>query len=428
MRKHRLKHGLRQRVALALAIFCIFFVSIFGISLYVVSGDIEEDHIEQILRMEMEHLIYRYEQHHDIRPQIGSNLEGYIITSIADEKKLPSYLQGLNFDYHTIFLRQEEIRVAVKHINEIKFLVAYRIGLHEVRQRELRLILVISLVIVITVVFVVGHMLAGLVVKQVTQLADRVRRLAPGNINGEKLSQPGQDDEIALLARLIDDYQVRITRMLRREQEFTANLSHELRTPITTIQTSCELLLTEPNLPERTYRRIKMIEGASARMGEHIQALLFLAREQDLGEIELVNITECILEIVDSLQNEISQKQLRFQINVPNNATLKLNRQALNIVLINLIRNAVQYTEEGFITVEFRDRQLSIIDSGIGIEPASMPFLYDRFFRATTQGRGLGIGLAIVKRICDYYEWRIEVDSKPGRGTTFKLTFPLSTF
>ncbi|HNA70872.1 MAG TPA: ATP-binding protein, partial [Nitrosomonas sp.] len=48
--------------------------------------------------------------------------------------------------------------------------------------------------------------------------------------------------------------------------------------------------------------------------------------------------------------------------------------------------------------------------------------------RATTQGRGLGIGLAIVKRICDYYEWRIEVDSKPGRGTTFKLTFPLSTF
>ncbi|HNC41220.1 MAG TPA: HAMP domain-containing sensor histidine kinase, partial [Nitrosomonas sp.] len=307
-------------------------------------------------------------------------------------------------------------------------LVAYRIGLHEVRQRELRLILVISLVIVITVVFVVGHMLAGLVVKQVTQLADRVRRLAPGNINGEKLSQPGQDDEIALLARLIDDYQVRITRMLRREQEFTANLSHELRTPITTIQTSCELLLTEPNLPERTYRRIKMIEGASARMGEHIQALLFLAREQDLGEIELVNITECILEIVDSLQNEISQKQLRFQINVPNNATLKLNRQALNIVLINLIRNAVQYTEEGFITVEFRDRQLSIIDSGIGIEPASMPFLYDRFFRATTQGRGLGIGLAIVKRICDYYEWRIEVDSKPGRGTTFKLTFPLSTF
>ncbi|HNC40607.1 MAG TPA: sensor histidine kinase, partial [Nitrosomonas sp.] len=124
MRKHRLRHGLRQRVALALAIFCIFFVSIFGISLYVVSGDIEEDHIEQILRMEMEHLIYRYEQHHDIRPQIGSNLEGYIITSIADEKKLPSYLQGLNFDYHTIFLRQEEIRVAVKHINEIKFLVA----------------------------------------------------------------------------------------------------------------------------------------------------------------------------------------------------------------------------------------------------------------------------------------------------------------
>ena len=63
--------------------------------------------------------------------------------------------------------------------------------------------------------------------------------------------QPGQDEEVAQLAHALDDYQNRITRMLRREQEFTANVSHELRTPITTILTSCELLATEPSLPER---------------------------------------------------------------------------------------------------------------------------------------------------------------------------------
>lgn len=87
-------------------------------------------------------------------------------------------------------------------------------------------------------------------------------------------------------------------------------------------------------------------------------------------------------------------------------------------------RNAVQYTEQGFIRVEFYHRRLSISDSGIGIEPAYLPLLYERFFRGSTQGEGLGIGLAIVKRICNYYDWLIEVDSTPGKGTTFHITFP----
>jgi signal transduction histidine kinase len=83
----------------------------------------------------------------------------------------------------------------------------------------------------------------------------------------------------------------------------------------------------------------------------------------------------------------------------------------------------VQYTESGFIRVEFNNQRLSISDSGIGIEPAYLPLLYERFFRGSTQGQGLGIGLAIVKRICNHYGWGIEVDSTPGQGTTFHIIF-----
>jgi signal transduction histidine kinase len=232
------------------------------------------------------------------------------------------------------------------------------------------------------------------------------------------------DAEVAQLANALDDYQNRIRRMLQREQEFTANVSHEMRTPITTILTSCELLVTEPNMPEKVCTRIGMIESAATRMGEQLQALLFLAREQALGVTELVSIAECVYDAAEHLRPEIARKQLDFEVDVELDAALTLNRQALQTALVNLLRNAVQYTSQGSVKVKFKGRQLTISDSGIGIESSYLPFLFERFFRGSTQGEGLGIGLAIVKRICDHYGWLIEVDSTPGHGATFHITFP----
>jgi signal transduction histidine kinase len=418
------KRGLRLRVALAFAIFCIVVVGTLGISLYIASDDIEEAHIEQIIETEMDYLLQRYNERGDFVPQVGSNLEKYIIHDSAEESQLPPYLQGLNYRRHKVFRGPEEVRVAVRHVDGVKFLVAYEIGLHDQRQQELRLLIVLSLLSVVGVALVVGYLLAGLLVKQVTDLAERVRHLAPGDVQGATMIQPGQDEEVAQLAHALDDYQNRITRMLRREQEFTANVSHELRTPITTILTSCELLVTEPGLSERARVRIGMIEAAATRMGEQLQALLFLAREQALGIMEPVALAECVYDAAEPVCTEIYRKRLTFEVAVEPKAVLTLNRQALHTALVNLLRNAVQYTERGFIRVNFSQNRISISDSGIGIEPFYLPLLYERFFRGSAQGEGLGIGLAIVKRICDHYGWIIEVDSTPGQGATFHITFP----
>ena len=418
------KRGLRLRVALAFAVFCIVVVGTLGISLYIASDDIEEAHIEQIIETEMDYLLQRYRERADFVPQVGSNLEKYIVHDSSEESHLPPYLRGLNYRRHKVFRGPEEIRVAVRHVDGVKFLVAYEIGLHDQRQQELRLLIVLSLLSVVGVALIVGYLLAGLLVRQVTDLAERVRHLAPGDVQGATMIQPGQDEEVAQLAHALDDYQNRITRMLRREQEFTANVSHELRTPITTILTSCELLATEPNLSERARVRIGMIEAAATRMGEQLQALLFLAREQALGIMEPVALAECVYDAVEPVCTEIYRKRLIFEVAVEPKAVLTLNRQALHTALVNLLRNAVQYTERGFIRVNFSQSRLSISDSGIGIEPFYMPLLYERFFRGSSQGEGLGIGLAIVKRICDHYGWIIDVESTPGKGATFHITFP----
>lgn len=418
------ENSLRYRVAVALTTFSVFIVGTLCIILYFVSDNIEEEHIEQVIEMEMDHLVQRYKKHSDFIYQVGLHLKSYVIHNIDDELQIPTYLRGLNAGYHRIYYGLEDFHVLVRTDQGVKFLVAYRIALHQQRLSKLRVIILFSWFAVVAIAFVVGYLLAGVLVKQVTDLADRVSSLATEGDQTGLLTQPDMDEEVAQLAQALDDYQIRIKRMLQREQEFTANISHELRTPITTILTSCELLVASVDIPARAQHRIKMIESAATRMGEQLQALLFLAREQALGVTEPVAIAECVFDAVEPICTEIYRKGLDFEVNIAPAVTIVLNRQALHTALMNLLRNAVQYTESGFIRVDYNNRRLSVTDSGIGIEPAYLPLLYERFFRGSEQGEGLGIGLAIVKRICNHYGWRIEVDSTPGKGTTFHIIFP----
>ncbi|HNP26171.1 MAG TPA: HAMP domain-containing sensor histidine kinase [Nitrosomonas sp.] len=424
MLRLKIEHGLRLRVANALANFCIITVGALGIILYVASDNIEDAHIRQVIKMEMDHLVHRYRKHSDFYSQIGSHLKSYVIHHVDDELQIPSYYRGLQAGYHRIYYDFEDIHVLVQSIDDVKFLVAYRILLHNKRLSELRLLILLSWVAVVAIAFVVGYVLAGILVKQVTDLAERVKLLAPGDVQGAPLMQPDMDEEVAQLALALDDYQNRIRRMLQREQEFTANISHELRTPITTILTSCELLDAEPDLSEKVRLRIKRIEAATSRMGEQLQALLFLAREQALGVMEPVAIEECVNDAVEPLYPEIHRKKLKFIVNIKPDVIIPLNRQALHTALTNLLRNAIQYTDEGYIRVEYSSGSLSITDTGMGIEPTFLPLLFERFFRGTTHVEGLGIGLPIVKRICNHYGWQINVESQKGQGTTFRITFP----
>ncbi|MDR4651675.1 MAG: HAMP domain-containing histidine kinase [Nitrosomonas sp.] len=419
----RIKHGLRLRVANALANFCIVIVGALCIILYLISDNIEEAHIRQVIEVEMDHLVHRYRKHSDFYSQIGSHLKSYVVRHVDDELQIPPYYRGLNNGYHRIYYDYENIYVLVKSIDNIKFIVAYRITLHTKRLSELRLLILLSWIVVTAIAFVVGYLLAGMLVKQVTDLAGRVRLLAPGDVQGAPLMKSDMDEEVAQLASALDGYQNRIRRMLQREQEFTANISHELRTPITTILTSCELLDAEPGLSDKVRLRIKRIESATTRMGEQLQALLFLAREQALGVMEPVAIAECINDAIEPLYPEIHRKKLKFIVNVSPDIIIPLNRQALHTALTNLLRNAIQYTDEGSIRVDYSNGHLSVTDTGMGIEPAFLPLLFERFFRGTTRVEGLGIGLPIVKRICNHYGWKINVESQVGRGTTFRITF-----
>ncbi|MDT8364309.1 MAG: HAMP domain-containing sensor histidine kinase [Nitrosomonas sp.] len=417
----RIKRNFRLRIAFTITVFSLIIVGLFGVKLYFSSWEIEEDHIRQVMAMEMDYLTHYYQERKGSAPGISSNLQSYIIRDLSEEQNLPGYLRGLNDRHHVAYLGNEELRVSVRFIDGVKFLIAYSTSLHEARQQEFIIQIVVSLAAILIPTFLFGYLLSGILTKQMADLVEQIENLATSDGQEFIRIKPEHGEEVVKLARALKHYQNRLTQMLRREQEFTGNISHELRTPITAILTGCELILTDPNLSEKTTTRVKQIETASRRMSEQIQSLLFLAREQALGIMEPVAISECIHDAAELFMQDIKYKKIFFDVDIPSNMTLVLNRQAIYTVLINLLRNAVQYTEKGFIRVTYGKNVLSIGDSGIGIEPEFLPLLFERFFRGSKTGEGFGIGLVIVKRICDYYNWKIKVISVPGNGTTFQI-------
>lgn len=416
--------GLRLRVALALALTCVLVVSALGITLYTAVEELEDALVEELIQDEANYLMQRYRSDPQL-PQYsgGSFLKTYVVRTPAEEAALPAYVQGLKTGDHEIYPNNREFHVAVREAGDARLYVVYDAGLHEQRVSDFKLLILMSVVAIALASAALSYWLSGLLVNQVTELARRVHRLKPGE-TANPLAQPGQDEEVALLARAFDTYQARIEDMLRREQEFTANASHELRTPLTAIRTSCELLAADPALDEKARNRVAMIGAAAERMTEQIQNLLFLAREQEPGSVEPVPLAAFVTETTEPYRAEIERKGLRLEVEIDAQEILPVNPQALRLALANLIRNAVQYTGRGFVRIRYAARRLTVSDSGVGIAPEHLPRLFDRFYRADAAGGGLGIGLAIVKRICDRYGWHIEVQSHPGRGSAFTIVFP----
>ena len=415
--------GLRLRITLAFAVVCLTVVAALGITLYTAADDLEEALIDQIVSEEALSFVQEYRKNPSYRPSNRNNFEYYVMRSGETSSRVPGEVAALPAGNHEILIGGQERHVAVREADKARFIVIYDVGAHETREQQFKNILLLSLGTVALVALALGYWLAGVLTRQLTDLAKRVTELAPGGMHSP-LTRPDQDAEVAVLARALDDYQSRMTRMIRREQEFTANASHELRTPLTAVNTSCELLLADPDLPERIRVRVQMIDEAARRMAEQLTSLLFLARGERLDDREDVALAECVADAMEPFHEEIERKGLSLHLDIGPATVLTVNRQALHTVLANLMRNAVQHTDQGSIRVSYLAKRLNVSDTGTGIAADHLPHVFERYYRARKDGSGSGLGLSIVKRICDHYGWRVEANSAPGRGSEFAILFP----
>lgn len=257
-----------------------------------------------------------------------------------------------------------------------------------------------------------------------------------GSIDLDKLHQVPRarghaSDELVVLTSQFNEMIDRLKLMSEQQKEFISNASHELRTPLTRAITSLELL--EKNHPAQAQETSK-IQKDLFELNSLLEQLLILSRlrREFLGEKGQTEVLPVLKSVEEKLAQSLQSKNISLLSQIAGGTKVPISKEYLSILLTNLIGNAAKYSpsssEISVKTIAFQNQvDLTVTDHGRGISQEALNRIFDRFFRereARQTASGEGIGLAIVKRICDLHGIAISVDSKLNSGSTFKLAFP----
>jgi len=222
-----------------------------------------------------------------------------------------------------------------------------------------------------------------------------------------------------------------------KEREFTANASHELMTPISILKSKIENLMIQEDISDESLQKLSELMTTVSRLSRIVNSLLMISRiENDQYVLEEeVNVQALVQQVVSEIEDRIIGNEIKIEINLNESFLFKpCNKDLLFQLVYNLLNNAIKYNvpkgsiriTDGY-TLEHR-YELMISDTGIGISPADLPLIFNRFKKVHVQrsSGGYGLGLAISKTIANYHHIEIGVESELNQGTTFKLLFPVS--
>ena len=269
---------------------------------------------------------------------------------------------------------------------------------------------------------VLGWWSASRVMAPVSELARRLRRSGTSS-DPEALAPFFPPDEVGELAKALDDYAARLTEVVQRDREFNADVSHELRTPLAVIRGATELMLARPDVDERMRARLERIKRAEQQCTDLISALLLLSRnERAVGQCDVARVAAQLLE---SHRAQLGGKPLQLRQEGEASVWLDAPESALAVALGNLIGNAVKYTPSGDVVVCVHPDSVEVADSGPGLSAEDAAKLFTRGYRGThaEHSQGGGIGLSIVRRLCDLYGWDVRVRPGKTRGVVARLQF-----
>lgn len=238
-----------------------------------------------------------------------------------------------------------------------------------------------------------------------------------------------------IIAVLHDVTEVR--RLERMRSEFVANVSHELKTPVTSVKGFAETLLDGAiDDPEAARHFLEIIYKESERLDRLIKDLLYLSQiEHQQLPLQVVkfNLNSVVHNVMEALKNQIENKKQQIDIVNKGVVWLEGDRDKIEQIIMNLLSNAISYTPEaGKITMKLWEEKekvyFQISDTGIGISQKDIPRIFERFYRVdkarSRSSGGTGLGLAIVKHLIESHRGMITVDSMEGVGTTFTVTLP----
>lgn len=277
-----------------------------------------------------------------------------------------------------------------------------------------------------------GWFLSRRVLRPITAMSTTASAISASNLS-HRIDLGETESELGQLATVLNHTFDRLQTAFEQQVRFTADASHELRTPVTVILTHAELALARERSAEDYRKALQTCQRAGLRMRAMIESLLTLAR-MDAGELGLqmqaVDLGSLAGECLDLLRPLLEQRRIAVQSDLPSLWVLG-DPERLAQVLVNLLTNAIIYNRDGgylglTLALEHDQVRLAVTDTGVGIPAEELPHLFERFYRvdkARTPG-GTGLGLAICQGIVTAHAGTITVSSQVNVGTTFTVHLP----
>ena len=233
--------------------------------------------------------------------------------------------------------------------------------------------------------------------------------------------------EVDVMIDAMDHFTSRLDAFIDRERIFTRDASHELRTPIAVFKGSLDLLQKDKERSAVDQKALARMRRTILDMEGLIETLLLLARGEELEPPkDKVKINELIPEYIDQVASMAQSRDIKLSMIESAELWLRAPERVIQILVINLLRNGIAYTQEGSVEIELSSSEIIVRDTGVGMTSKEVDQAFDPFFRGEkvrTNTSGHGLGLSIVKRLVHQFGWRIRVQSHVGEGTEVTIAF-----
>ncbi|HUR40433.1 MAG TPA: HAMP domain-containing sensor histidine kinase [Verrucomicrobiae bacterium] len=412
--------SLRSRFLAAIGLIVALIVGAFAFGLWQFVEVLESELLNHTLARELHEFADRFAHEPTMTPPAGADLTGYVVLDGAPGT-LPPALRELPAGLHDdVLVGEREMLVGRKDVNGARLYLALDIAPVEELEDRLVGIAVACAAVAFVLAVLCAIVLSGVVMRPVTRLSNTVGALDPRQ-RGVRLLERFDDREVRQIAAAIDRYLAQLDSYIEREHGFTEDASHELRTPLATILSAVQLLLEAPEVTSQARERLTRIRRAGIQIQSLIEALLMLAREDGGESAQDCALDEVLREAAASLGDAATQRGVTLHVEVQP-VTRRVVPGMADSVVNNLLLNAIHHSGPGTVRARLDAQGLTVEDQGSGIAPQDLSRIFERRYRGT-DSRGLGLGLYLVKRMCDRLGWKV-VARSDSAGTQFVISFP----
>lgn len=311
-----------------------------------------------------------------------------------------------------------------KKKGEYTYIIAINNAQFEKIEGEFRYLMWMATILAILLGGWIGRILCGYALRPVSNLAIQVKKINDVKETYE-LSSFYDDDLVGQLALVFERQLNRIQELLDKEKYFVGDVSHELRTPLMVISGAVDVILSKPDLPNNTQGALTRIKVATSDIASLVDTFLFISQDTVYikQKFEEISVNRVVAESILSIKSNTGKQNIEIKFIESARVSVQATPDLLAVVIGNILRNAVSYSNGAMVAVEVTDTNVIISDEGPGIPQSIVDQIFNKKQRVSReQAQGYGMGLAIAKRICDISDWQLELITGKS-GSSFIIAF-----